>query len=65
MKEKKGEMEAHLDYNLFHVPFVIVGAELVRGLKDNYLGSTVIFRVMHTLVLKMLCYTAVCCVAYL
>ncbi len=31
------EMEECPDYNLFHVAFVIVSAELVRGLKDNYL----------------------------
>ena len=31
-------MEEHPDYNLFHVAFVIVCAELVRGLKDNYLA---------------------------
>lgn len=30
-------MEECPDYNLFHVAFVIVSVELVRGLRDNYL----------------------------
>lgn len=47
------------------VAFVIVSAELVRGLKDNYCGGTVIFTVMHTVVSKMLCKTTACRVEYL
>lgn len=42
------EMEERPDYNRFHVAFVIVSAELVRGLKDNYFGAAVIFTVVHS-----------------
>lgn len=55
-------MERRPDCNQFHVAFVIVSAELVCELKDNYFGDTVIFTVMHAVVLKN---TAVCCLAYL
>nr|XP_029134307.1 glutamate receptor 3-like [Labrus bergylta] len=49
---RRSEMEERPDYNLFHVAFVFVQAELVQGLEDNYFGSIVIFTVMHTVVSK-------------
>lgn len=39
-------MVEHPDYNVFHVAFVIVSADLVRGLKDICFGGNA----MHTLV---------------
>lgn len=42
------ETEERPDYHRLHVAFVIVSAELVRLLRDNYSGGLVIFTDMHT-----------------
>lgn len=54
---RTGEIEEQPDYNLFHIAFLIVSAELVWGLKDNYFGSTVIFTAHGSV--KMFCKTFV------
>lgn len=43
------EMVVHPDCNQFHVAILIVSAEWVWGLKDNYSGCTVIFTVHSVL----------------